>query len=114
VVDTDRGTKETIRFYDTEGFSLADNSSEIAVPKQYHALADGFVLVYAVDNRQSFEMVDLLRKDIERNKEKKEVINANAIIIIIVIILCLDGGINKVWSAINSPFVIGFALLYDF
>jgi NF-kappa-B inhibitor-interacting Ras-like protein len=87
VVDTDRGNKETIRFYDTEGISLADDSSEIAIPKQYHALADGFVLVYAIENRPSFEMVDLLRKDIERNKEKKEVINAKAIIIIMVMIL---------------------------
>jgi len=73
-VDTDRGTKETIRFYDTEGLTVGgDNPSEMCLPKHYHSIADGFVLVYAVDSRQSFEMVDFLKKDIERNKEKKEV-----------------------------------------
>lgn len=79
VIDTDRGTKEGIRFYDTEGFSLtADGGdSSIALQKHYHALADAFILVYSVDSRQSFEIIDILKKDIEKNREKKEVNTAN-------------------------------------
>lgn len=72
-VDTDRGTKEMIRFYDTEGFTLHDTNHEVAVPKHYHSLADAFVLVYSVNNRQSFEIIDLLKKDIDKNREKREV-----------------------------------------
>lgn len=63
-----------MRFYDTEGIGYPpDNSAEIALSKQYHLIADGFVLLYATNNTQSFEVVDALRKDIEKNREKKEV-----------------------------------------
>lgn len=77
VIDTDRGTKEGIRFYDTEGFPCPVTDGEIALPKHYHSLADAFVLVYSIENRQSFEIIDLLKKDIEKNREKKEVISVH-------------------------------------
>jgi NF-kappa-B inhibitor-interacting Ras-like protein len=72
MIDTDRGVAENIRFYDTEGFSPAD-ATGVDIPKHYHGLADAFILVYSVDSRQSFEIIDLLKKDIEKNREKKEV-----------------------------------------
>ncbi|ODM94968.1 NF-kappa-B inhibitor-interacting Ras-like protein 1 [Orchesella cincta] len=72
-VDTDRGTKEMIRFYDTEGFALNETSHDVSIPKHYHSLADAFVLVYSVNSRQSFEIIDLLKKDIDKNREKREI-----------------------------------------
>jgi len=75
-VETDKGTKETLRFYDTEGIAAAELRNETSVPRQYHSIADAFILVFSTENRESFEIIDLLRKDIEKHKEKKEVSTA--------------------------------------
>ena len=73
-VETERGTREVLRFYDTEGIGYPpEPSNESILSKQYHSLADAFVLIYAIDNTHSFEVVDLLKKDIDKNREKKEV-----------------------------------------
>ena len=76
-VDTDRGTREKVRFIDTEGLGGDREGSAldsvIEVPKHLHSVADGFVIVYAVDDERSFQVAEALKRDIERNKEKKEV-----------------------------------------
>jgi NF-kappa-B inhibitor-interacting Ras-like protein len=71
-VETDRGTRERIRFIDTRGIESCDPGKEI-IPKHLHAIADGFVIVYAINDENSFQIADLFRKDIEKHKEKKEV-----------------------------------------
>ncbi|XP_022247317.1 NF-kappa-B inhibitor-interacting Ras-like protein 1 isoform X2 [Limulus polyphemus] len=53
IVDNDRGGKEKIYFYDTAGM--------------------GFVLVYAINNAESFSILDQIKKDIDKNKDKKDV-----------------------------------------
>uniref|UniRef100_A0A4W5N8C7 NF-kappa-B inhibitor-interacting Ras-like protein 2 n=1 Tax=Hucho hucho TaxID=62062 RepID=A0A4W5N8C7_9TELE len=55
-IETDRGTREQVRFYDTRG--LRD---------------DGFVLVYSIDSKESFKRMEALKKDIDRYRDKKEV-----------------------------------------
>ena len=75
-VDTDRGTREKIRFIDTEGLddpATNANATNRELPRHYHALADGFVIVYSIDDERSFQLADAIRRDIERNREKKEV-----------------------------------------
>ena len=69
-VDTDRGTRERIRFVDTEGI---DDDRVKEIPRHLLTIADGFVIVYAIDDEHSFQIAEVIRKDIERNKEKKEV-----------------------------------------
>ena len=66
-VDTDRGTRERLRFIDTEGLeadasALASPSSpggSVSGPREiarhWHSIADGFVVVYSVDDERSFQ-----------------------------------------------------------
>ena len=70
-VDTDRGTREKIRFIDTEGF---DDDQIKEIPKHLFALADGFIIVYSIEDEHSFQIAEVIRKDIERNREKKELV----------------------------------------
>ncbi|NP_001089825.1 NF-kappa-B inhibitor-interacting Ras-like protein 2 [Xenopus laevis] len=67
-VETDRGVREQVRFYDTRG--LKDG---LELPKHCFCGTDGYVLVYSVDNKDSFKRVEALKKEIDRSKDKKEV-----------------------------------------
>ena len=69
-VDTDRGTRERIRFIDTEGI---DDDRVKEIPRHLLTIADGFIIVYSIDDEHSFQIAEVIRKDIERSKEKKEV-----------------------------------------
>ncbi|KAK3520176.1 hypothetical protein QTP70_017949, partial [Hemibagrus guttatus] len=67
-VETDRGTREQVRFYDTRG--LRDG---VEFPRHYFGFADGFVLVYSIDSKESFKRMEALKKEIDRCRDKKEV-----------------------------------------
>lgn len=67
-VETDRGVREQLRLYDTRG--LHDGQE---LPKHYYSVADGFVLVYSIDSMESFKKVDILKKEIDKSRDKKEV-----------------------------------------
>ncbi|XP_068008404.1 NF-kappa-B inhibitor-interacting Ras-like protein 1 isoform X5 [Melanerpes formicivorus] len=67
-VETERGVKEQLRLYDSRG--LQDG---LELPKHYFALADAFVLVYAVTSLQAFQRAELLKKEIDLFRDKKEV-----------------------------------------
>uniref|UniRef100_A0A7N4PIP1 NFKB inhibitor interacting Ras like 1 n=1 Tax=Sarcophilus harrisii TaxID=9305 RepID=A0A7N4PIP1_SARHA len=68
-VETDRGVKEQLRLYDTRGLQEGDE-----LPKHYFSFADGFVLVYAMNDLESFRRVEILKKDIDKFRDKKEVV----------------------------------------
>ncbi|XP_023775006.1 NF-kappa-B inhibitor-interacting Ras-like protein 1 isoform X2 [Cyanistes caeruleus] len=67
-VETDRGVKEQLRLYDTRGLQEG-----VELPKHYFSVADGFVLVYAVTSLEAFQRVELLKKEIDLFRDKKEV-----------------------------------------
>uniref|UniRef100_A0A1A7WRF8 NFKB inhibitor interacting Ras-like 1 n=1 Tax=Iconisemion striatum TaxID=60296 RepID=A0A1A7WRF8_9TELE len=67
-VETDRGVKEQLRLYDTKGLHEGQD-----LPKHYYSVADGFILVYSVDSMESFKRVDVLKKEIDKSRDKKEV-----------------------------------------
>ncbi|XP_026564000.1 NF-kappa-B inhibitor-interacting Ras-like protein 1 [Pseudonaja textilis] len=67
MAETDRGLKEQLRLYDTQGLQGDED-----FPKHYYSMADGFVLVYAVNSLESFEKVNWLKKEIDKFREKKE------------------------------------------
>lgn len=67
-IETDRGVREQVRFYDTRG--LRDGAE---LPKHCFSCTDGYVLVYSTDSRESFQRVELLKKEIDKSKDKKEV-----------------------------------------
>ncbi|XP_071433311.1 NF-kappa-B inhibitor-interacting Ras-like protein 2 isoform X3 [Pithys albifrons albifrons] len=66
-IETDRGVREQVRFYDTRG--LRDG---LELPKHCFSCTDGYVLVYSTDSRESFKRVELLKKEIDKCKDKKE------------------------------------------
>ena len=68
-VDSDRHTKEKLRLIDTQGI---DDDTVKEIPKHLHCIADAFVIVFAVDDELSFQLAEVLRRDIERHREKKE------------------------------------------
>lgn len=70
LVDTDRGQKEKVHFYDTAGLDTV----RAELSKHYLSFADGYILVYDVTNESSFQCMDRLKKFIEKNKEKKEAV----------------------------------------
>uniref|UniRef100_A0A672RC41 NF-kappa-B inhibitor-interacting Ras-like protein 2 n=2 Tax=Sinocyclocheilus grahami TaxID=75366 RepID=A0A672RC41_SINGR len=61
-VETHRGTREQVRLCGGHEF-----------PRHYLTFADGFVLVYSIDSKESFKRVEALKKDIDRCRDKKEV-----------------------------------------
>ncbi|XP_033913302.3 NF-kappa-B inhibitor-interacting Ras-like protein 2 [Acipenser ruthenus] len=67
-IETDRGVREQVRFYDTRG--LREGSE---FPKHYFSFAEGFVLVYSIDSKESFKRMEALKKDIDKYRDKKEV-----------------------------------------
>ncbi|KAK9510077.1 hypothetical protein O3M35_004939 [Rhynocoris fuscipes] len=64
-VETERGIKEKVRFYDTG----ADFMSNINLQH-----ADGYILVFDPAKMDSLDYVISAKRDIDRNKERKEVI----------------------------------------
>ena len=72
-MDTDRGTKEAIRFYDTQGIEISSPSIKEDLPKHLFIVADAYVIVYAIDDDSSFQVAEAIRKEIDKQcREKKE------------------------------------------
>ncbi|KAK7086405.1 NF-kappa-B inhibitor-interacting Ras-like protein 1 [Halocaridina rubra] len=69
IVETERGTREKLRFYDTAGLDARKRS----LPPHYHTQADGYIIVYSVTDNISFQLLTDIKKDIDKNKEKKDV-----------------------------------------
>ncbi|GJQ76590.1 GTP binding protein [Trypoxylus dichotomus] len=78
-IESDRGTREKVRFYDTAGIqhfqtSTANGTTGQQLPRHYLSLADGYILVYDTDKSDSLDVLVALKKDIDKNKDKKEVV----------------------------------------
>ncbi|XP_075236318.1 NFKB inhibitor interacting Ras like 1 [Lycorma delicatula] len=68
-VETERGTKERIRLYDTSGVDGVAQARQCGQLGQ----ADGYVLVYDTGRPESFDCIVALKKEVDKNREKKEV-----------------------------------------
>ena len=71
-IETDRGTKEKIRFYDTAG--VDHDYKDTAIPRHLLAAADAVLIVYAVDDWKSYQVAEAIRKEIKNNGEKKDLV----------------------------------------
>uniref|UniRef100_A0A671SUH5 NFKB inhibitor interacting Ras-like 1 n=1 Tax=Sinocyclocheilus anshuiensis TaxID=1608454 RepID=A0A671SUH5_9TELE len=60
--------REQLRLYDTRGLREG-----LDLPKHFFSAAAGFVLDYSVDSLESFRRVELLKKEIDKSRDKKEV-----------------------------------------
>lgn len=64
-----------MRFYDTAGLEpLQSSSNNQQLARHYLGFADGYVLVYDTAKPESLDVLLPLKKDIEKNKDKKEII----------------------------------------
>lgn len=77
-IESDRGIREKLRFYDTAGIeqsqtSTANGTTNQQLPRHYLVLADSYVLIYDPDKPESIDVLISLKKDIDKNKDKKEV-----------------------------------------
>jgi NF-kappa-B inhibitor-interacting Ras-like protein len=70
-VDTDRGIKETLRIYDTEGLDPKSTTLKVDLAKHLVPFADGYILVYSIEDEASFQVVDVIRKEVEKHREAK-------------------------------------------
>jgi NF-kappa-B inhibitor-interacting Ras-like protein len=77
-IETDRGTREKVRFYDTAGLDSGKEQNQLA--RQYLGLTDGYVLIYDPDRPESLDALVMVKKDIDRNRDKKEVLEYNHIL----------------------------------
>ncbi|XP_042858956.1 uncharacterized protein LOC122245075 [Penaeus japonicus] len=80
IVETERGTREKLRFYDTGGLDARNRT----LPHHYHAVADGYILVYSINDNISFQLLTDIKKDIDKNKEKKDVSNRSYLFLFLV------------------------------
>lgn len=86
-IETDKGVRELVRFYDTAGLDLTqlpevglysnpDPSLMVSfgqIAKQYASFSDAFVLMYDTSRPETFDCLVTLKKEIDKNKEKKDV-----------------------------------------
>lgn len=82
-VETERGTREKMRLYDTAGLpplsgpnagsSTQQQQQQQQLAKQLLGLTEGYVLVYDPARPESFECLLPLKRDIDKNRDKKEV-----------------------------------------
>ncbi len=70
-IETERGTREKVRFIDTEGLDTSNPSPKSELPRHLHALADGFLVVYSVEDERSFQLAEAIVRDVERSRERK-------------------------------------------
>ncbi|XP_046973704.1 NF-kappa-B inhibitor-interacting Ras-like protein isoform X1 [Vanessa cardui] len=87
-IETDRGTKERVCFYDTAGLEppltgefkgppqspTMQLTANQVLQRHYLGFAEGFVMVYDTTQPESLDVLMYLKKDIDRNKDKKEVV----------------------------------------
>lgn len=59
-VDAERGQKERVRIYDLKGQDIEN----FVAPSHYMQISDGFILVFSVTSKKSFNVVEQLRKEI--------------------------------------------------
>lgn len=83
-IETDRGSKERVCFYDTAGLEppltgppqspTMQLTANQVLQRHYLGFAEGFVMVYDTTRPESLDVLMYLKKDIDRNKDKKEVV----------------------------------------
>lgn len=71
-MESDRSIVETLRIYDTAGLNPKSLTLKEDLPKHLFPFADGYILVFSVDDEASFQVVDVIRKEVEHHKESKK------------------------------------------
>jgi len=64
-------SKERVHLFETPGYSSIQSFNPDSV-RNYANYADAFVLVYSVNSRESFSLVEMIKKAIDKSKETKK------------------------------------------
>lgn len=73
VTTTTSASKERVHFFDTPGFQSVQPFAGIETLRNYVNYADAFLLVYAINSRESFSLIELLKKSIDKLREKRDI-----------------------------------------
>ncbi|XP_052860117.1 NF-kappa-B inhibitor-interacting Ras-like protein isoform X2 [Anopheles cruzii] len=68
-IDTGKGSRDMLRIYDTAGLQ-----GNVQLPRHYLLYPDAFILVYDPSDPASLDMLAGIKSDIDKYKEKKEMI----------------------------------------
>ncbi|XP_050067483.1 NF-kappa-B inhibitor-interacting Ras-like protein [Anopheles maculipalpis] len=68
-VDTGKGSRDMLRIYDTAGLQ-----GNVQLPRHYLLFSDAFILVYDPSDPASLDMLAGIKSDIDKYKDKKEMI----------------------------------------
>lgn len=79
-IENDRGSVEQLRIYDTAGLDSKSISLKEDLPKHLFPFAEGFILVFSLDDENSFQVVDVIRKEVENYKDNK---NKDLVIVVL-------------------------------
>lgn len=66
-IDADRGQKERIRIFDLKGL----DEEQPVLPLHHIQVVDGIVLVFSITSKKSFNLVEQLKKDVDRVRGKE-------------------------------------------
>jgi NF-kappa-B inhibitor-interacting Ras-like protein len=72
IENEERGCKERIHFFETPSIPSIQLFNPDSL-KHYVNYADGFVLVYAIDKKESFSIMELVKRTIDKSKEKRDI-----------------------------------------
>lgn len=79
VVETEKGVHERLQIFDTAGsLFLKDSSGSISEQEHYLHIADGFIMVYEITSRTSYDLVTSIhRRIVSKNKEVPVILLGN-------------------------------------
>lgn len=66
-------SKEKIHFFDTPGFPSIQSFSGVDALRNYVTYADAFILVYSINSRESFSLVELFKRNIDKLRDKRDI-----------------------------------------
>lgn len=72
IENEEKGCKEKVHFFETPGIQSIQSLNPESL-RHYVNVADAFVLVYSIDKRESFSVVELIKRNIDKMKEKRDV-----------------------------------------
>lgn len=72
IENEEKGCKERIHFFETPAIPSIQLFNPDSL-KNYVNLADGFVLVYAIDKKESFSVMELVKRTIDKTRDKRDI-----------------------------------------
>jgi NF-kappa-B inhibitor-interacting Ras-like protein len=66
-------SRERVHLFDTPGFPSIQSFLGVDALRNYVTYADAFVLVYSINSRESFSLVELFKRTIDKLRDKRDI-----------------------------------------